>query len=288
MYPDFLGIGAQKAGTTWLHDNLKEHPQIWMPPVKELHYLDHAQLSLRKRLFGRAMQLKTGRRHLLTTALSLNRPNGASDFAWALRYCLGRRDDDWYQSLFPRLEGKITGEICPGYCRLDANAVGVVRSKMPNAKIIYMLRNPVDRAWSTAVMHFNKKKFGGIDRFTRPEIRAHLSAPKTLAHSNYLRNLDAWERHFGDGQLFVGFFDELSISPRQLLQKVLVFLGVDHSNSAIASSVDERRNPGRGDPIPVEFQKLLSELHLDQIRELNRIFDNPYTKEWQQLAESHI
>jgi hypothetical protein len=32
-FPDFLGIGAQKAGTTWLHHNLRSHPDIWPPPV---------------------------------------------------------------------------------------------------------------------------------------------------------------------------------------------------------------------------------------------------------------
>ncbi len=37
--PDFLVIGAQKAGTTWLHHNLRLHPQIWMPEG-EVHYFD--------------------------------------------------------------------------------------------------------------------------------------------------------------------------------------------------------------------------------------------------------
>ena len=40
MYPDFLIVGAQKAGTTWLHRNLRAHPQVWMPHDKELHYFD--------------------------------------------------------------------------------------------------------------------------------------------------------------------------------------------------------------------------------------------------------
>ena len=40
MFPDFIGIGAQKAGTTWLHRNLQAHPGIWMPKEKELHYFD--------------------------------------------------------------------------------------------------------------------------------------------------------------------------------------------------------------------------------------------------------
>ena len=38
--PDFLVIGAQRAGTTWLHRVLRQHPSLWLAPVKELHYFD--------------------------------------------------------------------------------------------------------------------------------------------------------------------------------------------------------------------------------------------------------
>src|SRR5438046_9791001 len=46
--PDFLCVGAQKAGTSWLYRQLEPHPDFWMPPVKELHYLN--QLNRAKRL----------------------------------------------------------------------------------------------------------------------------------------------------------------------------------------------------------------------------------------------
>jgi len=39
-FPDFLVIGAQKAGTTWLFQNLRMHPQVWLPPEKEIHFFD--------------------------------------------------------------------------------------------------------------------------------------------------------------------------------------------------------------------------------------------------------
>jgi len=38
--PDFLCVGAQKGGTSWLYQQLESHPGFWMPPVKELHYFD--------------------------------------------------------------------------------------------------------------------------------------------------------------------------------------------------------------------------------------------------------
>jgi len=40
MFPEFLCIGAEKAGTTWLYEMLKAHPSVWMPPIKEIHYFD--------------------------------------------------------------------------------------------------------------------------------------------------------------------------------------------------------------------------------------------------------
>ncbi|MBK7919375.1 MAG: sulfotransferase [Chloroflexi bacterium] len=43
MKPDFLCIGAQKAGTTWLYQALRQHPQVSMPPIKENHYFDRGK-----------------------------------------------------------------------------------------------------------------------------------------------------------------------------------------------------------------------------------------------------
>ena len=43
--PNFLCIGAQKSGTTWLYYNLKEHPQIWLPLYKEIHYFDEIYVN---------------------------------------------------------------------------------------------------------------------------------------------------------------------------------------------------------------------------------------------------
>ena len=43
--PDFLIVGAQRAGTTWLHRVLRQHPALWLAPVKELHYFDKPEIA---------------------------------------------------------------------------------------------------------------------------------------------------------------------------------------------------------------------------------------------------
>lgn len=43
--PDFICIGMQKAGTTWLAANLSKHPAVWVPPIKEIHYFDEVHVD---------------------------------------------------------------------------------------------------------------------------------------------------------------------------------------------------------------------------------------------------
>src|SRR5690242_1247128 len=56
--PDFISVGMPKAGTGWLYDQLKHHPDFWIPPVKELNYLNNARPPLanirRRYMLGKA------------------------------------------------------------------------------------------------------------------------------------------------------------------------------------------------------------------------------------------
>ena len=279
MYPDFLGIGAQKSGTTWLYDNLKCHPQIWLPPVKELHYLDHDPPSLGKRLFGRAQHQRKARFHLRQSFYAALRGDGADRLAWAARYCLASRDDSWYASLFPKIDGLMPGEVCPGYARLDVGRVGHVKGLMPKAKIIYLLRNPVERAWSALAMHF-RAHHGGAQNITEEAIVARLEKPKSARHGEYLRNLAAWETHYPADQILIGFFDELQGDPAALWRRVCGFLGVDEGVASTPNEVAERRNPGRGESPQSQFESLLARAYEQEVEGLHAKFANDYTRSW--------
>ena len=109
MYPDFLGIGAQKAGTTWLHRSLQAHPQIWMPREKELHYFDEKirlNGGLWSRLRGDRPADMRWRRQFKARFKRPPKKLSWQDVAWDLRYFFGRPSDEWYASLFERGRGK--------------------------------------------------------------------------------------------------------------------------------------------------------------------------------------
>tara|TARA_B110000908_G_C10132609_1_gene392946 strand:- start:747 stop:938 length:192 start_codon:yes stop_codon:yes gene_type:complete len=51
--PDFICIGAPKTVTTWLYENLKKHPDVELPYIKELHFFDEIERNVRTNLFAR-------------------------------------------------------------------------------------------------------------------------------------------------------------------------------------------------------------------------------------------
>src|SRR5262245_32667341 len=123
--PHFLCIGAHKSGTTWLYENLRQHPAVWLPPVKELHFFD-------------------GLPNMPKIAQRLNdeikaRIAGSAD-ADAVRLDFLRKfvldqpkDLAWYRSLFSSAGERVCGDITPAYAVLAPGVVARIRAAMPEA-----------------------------------------------------------------------------------------------------------------------------------------------------------
>src|SRR3954452_15598229 len=123
--PDFLVIGAQRAGTTWLHRVLRQHPRLWLPPVKELHYFDKLATT---RTY---LDAKERRRVRMKGLLSLD--------PWLFRYWFGRRGDRWYAKLFDAAQqnGLLAGEITPAYATLDEQVLRRIERINGEVKLIF-------------------------------------------------------------------------------------------------------------------------------------------------------
>lgn len=274
--PDFICIGAQKAGTTWLHANLIQHPGIWLPPVKELHVLDHAPPMLFKRLFSKVGYHRRAREHLRQTLLSGRKDPRERSLAWHL--ALGRRDHVWYEQLFAYAGDRVSGEICPGYARIEETAIAGIAARYPKLKIIYLLRDPVDRAWSSVAMHFRKRGGSLVTEQQRRDILEQLRRPKSLAHCTYRRNIEAWSRHFPAEQLYFGFFDRIREEPEAYLGEILTFLGVEGGFSP--RNAAEPVNQGKGEELEAVLEQDIATLLLPEAEYLQQRFANSYTEKW--------
>ena len=199
--PDFICIGAPKSGTTWLYQNLNKHPSIWLPPVKELHYFDalfplnrYADIkSNPKGLFG--LFKRHSRRIILRGFYQALRRKSVKELVWVYRYFSGRPSDDWYLSLFKQPEGILTGDLTTDYCALSEEAVVKVKSLLPDTKIIFLMRNPVDRAWSHTKMLLPGLLGKPFAQISVDELVDYLSHPAPQMRGNYPRTLEIWERY---------------------------------------------------------------------------------------------
>jgi hypothetical protein len=230
MFPDFIGIGAQKAGTTWLYQNLRAHPQVYMPR-KELHYFNRKLedgSGMFTRLFGKRETDGEWRRQVRNRTIThLTERRSLQDLLYDIRYYTGSYNDRWYASLFKPGRGKVKGEITPAYSVLGKEKVAHVHSIMPEAKLIFFMRNPIERVWSQLVMRFGIVEKGSAGLMSEDKLvrRAVRNSARLL--TDYLRTLENWGTFYPEEQIFVGFLEDVSFFPGELLKSIYGFLGVD-------------------------------------------------------------
>jgi hypothetical protein len=207
--PDFFVLGAPKAGTTALHAALAGHPQLYLSPVKEpKYYLTAGEDPARR---GAPGQRGPGDRH------------SAREWVW-------RRAD--YERLFEAAPaGLLRGESTPFYL-YDLRAQRRIREDVPEARLVAVLRDPVDRAYSNW-MHLWSDGLEPIDDFRaafRAEDERVAAGWAPFWHyrrlGRYGEQLEHLYALFPREQVHVLRYRELVESPRETLDAVCRFLGV--------------------------------------------------------------
>ncbi|MEB3359466.1 MAG: sulfotransferase domain-containing protein [Synechococcales bacterium] len=231
--PHFICIGAQRAGTTWLYETLSRHPEIFLPPIKELHYFDSidpdAPIGYRfhERGYRLRRKAKTFARSLTTILTGrAHHPGILLDF-WR-HYFLGDGSIDWYQRLFQTAAraGKVTGEITPAYALLSPPYIARLQQLNPQLKLIYILRNPIDRAFSQATKDLIRRKGVKAHQVSEAELIAFLKSEVCYGRSDYLTTLKKFRQHVDGDRLMVCFFDDIQANPQRLINQVCQFIGV--------------------------------------------------------------
>lgn len=254
--PHFLGIGVPKAGTTWLYENLRQHPQLWLPPLKEIHYLDRPPYPYLLDLFHPHYHKRYRLRRWLKPALhDLRRQPHL--LGWYLRFFLGYRTVGWYRSLFMPQPHQLAGDITPTYCVLPEARVAQLAQLLPHARLILILRDPVERIWSHAAMYFSRYGHRGLHNATPAEIAAFINRPHVRQRSDYATILNCWQRYFPARQWHIAYYADLAADPAAFLHAICRFLKIDpFTPPTVRERVHARHYP----PIPEWVQEHLREL----------------------------
>jgi hypothetical protein len=223
--PDFLGIGVPKAGTTWLHANLSAHPELHLPPEKELHHFDWCE-------------------------------------CWTLA---------GYASHFAGAAGRVRGEITPGYSALAPRHIRFVARLVPRCRLLLLLRDPVERAWSQAMMDLARKRGRRPADVPVDEVLHHLRSRGARRRGEYARIITDWRAAFSTEQLWIGTLDDVGERPVEVLGEVFAHLGVDPDPDWSRLPHDSIQNPGGGEPVPPEVRAELAPLYRQELGRLEQL-----------------
>ncbi len=200
MLPNFLLIGAPRSGTTTLYESLKQHPQLFLSQIKEPMFF-----------------VLEGEKDHFPGPKSPEGINHLEDYRLLFRD-VGRE--------------KAVGEASPCYLFSPAAPLRI-KKYIPNAKMIAILRNPVDRAYS----HFLFHRLNGEEPL--PDFEEALAAEAERAARGwfffwcyrsmgfYGQQIERYFSHFDSRQFRFFLFEDLLADPKSLFAEIFRFLGVD-------------------------------------------------------------
>lgn len=199
-WPDFLVIGAGKAGTTALNHRLAVHPQLFMSPVKEPNFFALEGMEVPQRD---------------------DSPEQTRHYPWAVT------ERHAYQALFCEAEPEQRkGEVSPMYLYSEA-ACEKIAAYAPGMKLIAVLRQPAERLYSR-YLHLareNRAPQGGLEgAFDRQSI--WWRRDDLVAEGFYGRYLQRYFDRFPREQILVLFYEDLQRQPEKVLEQIAAFLEI--------------------------------------------------------------
>jgi hypothetical protein len=264
--PDFLCIGMPKAATGWFYDQLSHHPDFWMPPAKELHYLDRD-----------IPKLKNSRR-LLENWETMAARAERQEFPWGERErafleevvsCAGQpRDIARYARLFRHKGDLLSGDTSPGYCIVDDEVIREIAAMLPQTRIVLLVRDPIDRVWSRICMAERDGKFDVSMLDDLPKFAKFIRTKRAIHEKSFASVIiRRWSSHYPPkGRFRVFLFDDIACRPAETLQEILAFVGADPSKAGSLPPDHNAKSNTRKMTMPEHIRDVLIEYLGDEVR----------------------
>jgi hypothetical protein len=231
-----VGVGVQKAGTSWWYSLVTEHPDVYHHESfhKERHFFDRFATE----------------------------PFSEADAAD-------------YERWFPRPAGRLTGEWTPDYLHLHWTA-SMLRVAAPEAKILVVLRDPVERFRS------------GLDHYRqRGERLTSIVVNDAFNRGLYGAQLSRLQAAVPPDQILVLQYEACVEDPRGHLAETFRFLGIDDSFANDVGGIRREVSPTRGSVPLSEFTRHdLIELYQDDLRLLARCYPELDLDRWSSFSRS--
>ena len=246
------GLGATKAGTTWLYRYLHDHPDCAMPAVKEAHYWDTFEADkLDKQLTAfrvRLREMRAQKRRAIDAGRGwqVENMNRRINEMKALVSTLEgpRVDDNGYLEwlMQGREASSLVADLTPNYATLNDETIARMRDAAPESKFLFLIRDPLDRLWSHIRMQarrqrqehekYEKKSNNILYRILNRGQETHI-----LERGDYPKIIRKLRRVIPEGRLMIAFFEDLLTDNG--LAKVCAFLGIKPLQAKVDAPVHQ-------------------------------------------------
>ncbi len=246
-----FGIGATKAGTSWIYRYLRAHPECALPAVKELHYFNSEDPKfLESRIAGmerkiRQVEWNGERKEGIDQALSYLQ---ADSIRRAMRMLKAPRAGDaaYKEFMLQHFEdnAKLTADITPAYALLSADRMKDMLGLHEKTRFLYILRDPVDRLWSNVRMTIGRmlkpaQNLGVVSNRALDNLIHKGQRPALLERSDYAGTLAKLDQAVPPEKLKVVFFEELF--REDTIRDICAFLDISYQPAELKKKVHEGR-----------------------------------------------
>jgi len=212
--PTFILAGPPKAGTTSLHHYLRQHPQIYMNPIKEPTFFATADLRARADFPSTVERERAGLRAYL-----------AGPQVRRAQYWVTEWND--YVEMFRNVGDQIAvGEASVAYFFFPS-AAPAIRAKLPGVRLIFVLRDPAERMVAWYMMSVKRDPRLTFRAWLRREMEGGIDHGPAVDAGRFATHLQRFFDHFPRDQVRVYLYESLRSDPRSVLRDMLAFLGVD-------------------------------------------------------------
>jgi hypothetical protein len=188
IIPNFLVIGCQRCGTTWLDAALREHPQVFLPTQKQSYYFDRNYEKPISEYFAN------------------------------------------FLNAVPKKHVAI-GEVATGYCLPEA--IPRMHEALPNARLIMLMRNPIERAFSNYLIRQDEE--GWTDFMDAIE-----NSKDIIERGMYFKQIEVLLKYYTKNSILFLLYDDLNLSNENTIKKIYKFLGVNYDFKP--SIIGKRKN----------------------------------------------
>jgi glycosyltransferase involved in cell wall biosynthesis len=235
QFPDFMIIGPWRTGTTWLSQVLRSVPGMFITTPKEPMYF---------------------------SSLYRKQPNAQGDFLWYL---------DLFDSKHDSRHELLRGEASATYATdISVELIRFIAEINPNIKIVFGIRDPIERAWSHAKMNVDHR----ADEFRHlpagDRIKSALGRHHIINAGYYRRHLEKWKSIIPKAQIHIFEYAKLQRSPPEALAEVCSFLGVPLTTGEYVQITDQVGKVGDTERwvIPTHIRKMLDRRYRSEINAL--------------------